>query len=83
MTRTIKSVLSYFYVAQIQVARENDLLYEPYGMANNDGAALVVSIDELGVQEPLTLSNDDFLLSCHRRLAAGLLGRSVASGEVF
>ncbi|WON75149.1 ParB N-terminal domain-containing protein [Nitrosospira sp. Is2] len=70
MTSKIKSVLSHFYVAQIQVARENDLLYEPFGTANSDDAALVVSINELGVQEPLTLSNDGFLLSGHRRLAA-------------
>jgi hypothetical protein len=70
MTGKTKSVLSYFYVAQIQVSPENDLLYEPFGVANSDDAALVLSIKELGVQEPLTLSNDGFLLSGHRRLAA-------------
>ena len=70
MISKIKSVLSYFYVAQIKVAPENDLLYEPFGVANDDDAALVLSIEELGVQEPLTLSSDGFLLSGHRRLAA-------------
>ena len=49
MISKIKSVLSYFYVAQIKVARENDLLYEPFGVANEDDAALVLSIEELGV----------------------------------
>ena len=70
MSHKVKSDLSYFPVAQIHVARENDLLYEPFGIANEDDWALVVSIKELGVQEPLTLSNDGFLLSGHRRLAA-------------
>ncbi|MBA4144025.1 MAG: ParB N-terminal domain-containing protein [Nitrosospira sp.] len=62
--------MSYFSVTQIRVVHENDLLYEPFGIANADDAALVMSIEELGVQEPLTLSNDGFLLSGHRRLAA-------------
>ena len=68
--KKIKPVLSYFPVTQIKVAPENDLLYEPFGIANADDEALVVSIRELGIQEPLTLSEDNFLLSGHRRLEA-------------
>lgn len=62
--------LSYFLVTQIQVARENDLLYESFGIANADDAALVRSINEDGIREPLTVSKDGVLLSGHRRFAA-------------
>ena len=70
MSHEVKSDLSYFPITQIQVARENDLLYDRFGIANEDDAALVVSIKELGIQEPMTLSNDGYVLSGHRRLAA-------------
>ena len=65
-----KSDKSYFPVSQIQIARENDLLYEPYGIANADDASLTISIHNHGIQEPLTVSADGFLLSGHRRFAA-------------
>lgn len=57
-------------VSAIQVASENDLLYDRFGIANRDDADLAISIRDKGIQEPLTLSNDQFLLSGHRRLAA-------------
>ena len=57
-------------VAAIQVAPENDLLYDRFGIANRDDADLAISIRDKGIQEPLTLSNDQYLLSGHRRLAA-------------
>lgn len=57
-------------VAFIQVAPENDLLYDRFGIANRDDADLAISIRDKGIQEPLTLSSDHFLLSGHRRLAA-------------
>jgi hypothetical protein len=57
-------------VSLIQVAPENDLLYDRFGIANRDDADLAISIRDKGIQEPLTLSNDQFLLSGHRRLAA-------------
>ena len=57
-------------IAAIQVAPENDLLYDRFGIANSDDADLAISIRDKGIQEPLTLSNDHFLLSGHRRLAA-------------
>ena len=57
-------------VAAIQVAPENDLLYDRFGIANRDDADLAISIRNKGIQEPLTLSSDQYLLSGHRRLAA-------------
>jgi hypothetical protein len=57
-------------VSAIQVAPENDLLYDRFGIANRDDADLAISIRDKGIQEPLTLSADTILLSGHRRLAA-------------
>ena len=68
-----KSDLPYFSVNQIQVARENDLLYEPFGIANADDKALVISIQELGIRELLTLSKDGFLLSGCRYFAVDIM----------
>lgn len=65
-----KSDKTYFPVAQVKTTRENDLLYDPFGVANTDDWELVASIQELGIQEPLTLSGDNYLLSGHRRFAA-------------
>jgi len=61
---------SYFLVNDVQVAKENDLLYDRFGIANLDDRELTISIRDNGVQEPLTLSTDNVLLSGHRRLAA-------------
>jgi len=54
----------------ILVAPENDLLYDKFGIANADDWALVQSIRDVGIQEPLTISHDQYLLSGHRRFAA-------------
>ena len=61
---------SHFPVSAIQEAADNDLLYDRFGIANRDDADLAISIREVGIQEPLTLSADSILLSGHRRLAA-------------
>lgn len=61
---------SHFPVSAIRVASENDLLYDRFGIANRDDADLAISIRDKGIQEPLTISKDDYLLSGHRRLAA-------------
>ena len=61
---------SHFSVSAIQEAADNDLLYDRFGIANRDDADLAISIREVGIQEPLTLSADSILLSGHRRLAA-------------
>jgi len=57
-------------VTDIEVASENDLLYDRFGIANRDDVDLALSIRDQGIQEPLTLSADHVLLSGHRRLAA-------------
>ena len=57
-------------VSQIYVARENSLLYDNFGIANTDDAALAISIQEKGILEPLVITADNILLSGHRRLAS-------------
>lgn len=69
-TKPKKWDLSHFPVQQVQVARENDLLYDRFGIANLDDHELTLSIRDHGIQEPLTLSSDHVLLSGHRRFAA-------------
>lgn len=59
-----------FFVSEIKIASENDFLYENFAIANADDWELVQSIRELGIQEPLILSTDGYLLSGHRRYAA-------------
>ena len=54
----------------ILVAAENDLLYDKFGIANSDDCELAISIRDNGIQEPLTISYDQVLLSGHRRFAA-------------
>lgn len=65
-----KQDLSHLSVAIIRTAPENDLIYDKFGIANADDRALTISIRDNGMQEPLAVSADLFLLSGHRRLAA-------------
>lgn len=65
-----KQDLSHLSVAIIRTAPENDLIYDRFGIANADDRALTISIRDNGVQEPLVVSADLYLLSGHRRLAA-------------
>lgn len=69
-TQSEKWDKSRFPVSLVQIAQENDLLYDRFGISNSDDYELMASIRDKGIQEPLTLSNDQFLLSGHRRLAA-------------
>lgn len=62
--------LSHFPVGDIRRAPENDGLYDQFGVANEDDHALALSIHQMGIQEPLTITSDGYLLSGHRRLAA-------------
>ena len=62
--------LEQFSINQVKIARENDLLYDRFGIANADDCNLAISIQNCGIQEPLTLSVDHVLLSGHRRFAA-------------
>lgn len=65
-----KQVLSHFPLCLIKFATENDLIYDPFGVANEDDLDLVNSIADKGIQEPLVISKDNYLLSGHRRSAA-------------
>ena len=62
--------LSHFPISQIKVAVENNYLYDPFAIANHDDQDLCNSIKESGIQEPLVLTDDFYLLSGHRRLAS-------------
>jgi hypothetical protein len=62
--------LSHFPLSQIKSAIENDLIYDSFGIANEDDYDLTISIRDNGIQEPLVLSADFYLLSGHRRKAA-------------
>jgi len=59
-----------FQRSQVKVARENDLIYDRFGIDNADDCDLAISIRDNGIQEPLVLSADHTLLSGHRRFAA-------------
>jgi len=59
-----------FQTSLVQVARENDLIYDRFGISNIDDRELAISIRDNGIQEPLVLSDDHVLLSGHRRYAA-------------
>ena len=55
---------------ELKTAKQNDQLYDPFGIANLDDRVLTISIRDTGIQQPLTVSLDDFVLSGHRRYAA-------------
>ena len=60
---------SHFPVNQIKVADENNYLYDKFAIANHDDQALCHSIKEVGIQEPLVITLDNYLLSGHRRIS--------------
>ena len=60
---------SHFPIDQIKVASENDYLYDRFAIANHDDQALYQSIKEVGIQEPLVITLDNYLLSGHRRIS--------------
>jgi hypothetical protein len=58
-------------VAAIQPSPENNEVYGPTNLDNDPGlAALVRSVERLGLEEPLIITKDQFVLSGHRRLFA-------------
>ena len=67
---TKKSDKNHFFIHDLKTANENDRIYDPFGIANTDDGALIVSIKKNGIQEPLIISTDGYVLSGHRRLAA-------------
>ena len=62
-----KSDKSSFFIDDIKISRINQYLYDACGIDNHDDHALVQSIRDHGIQEPLVISSDGFLLSGHRR----------------
>lgn len=71
MTATSKKWdLSHFPLEKIQTALENNYLYDQFAIANHDDQDLYNSIKEVGIQEPLVITDDFYLLSGHRRLAS-------------
>src|SRR5262249_21771875 len=59
-------------LAELKPAPENDLLYRPIDAKDPEIRALVSSIVEHGVREPLVITLDDYILSGHRRRVACL-----------
>lgn len=57
-------------LSELKTAKQNDQLYDPFGIANLDDRDLTISIRDNGIQQPLVVSLDDFVLSGHRRYAA-------------
>jgi hypothetical protein len=60
-------------IGSIRPTPENDLIYRPVRADDPDIRDLARSIEKLGLQEPLLVSRDGFILSGHRRYAACLL----------
>ena len=61
---------SHFFVDEIRTSYRNAYLYDACGLDNQDDRDLVDSIRANGIQEPLVLTSDRYLVSGHRRLWA-------------
>jgi hypothetical protein len=57
----------------IRPAPENDAIYSPSAFGNFGIQQLACSIKEIGIQEPLIISKDGYLISGHRRRVAAIL----------
>jgi ParB-like chromosome segregation protein Spo0J len=66
-------ILELLPLAHIRPSPENDRLYRPVDPADPEVVALAESIRDHGVQEPLILSRDRYIISGHRRHAAAKL----------
>ncbi len=60
-------------IGAVQPSPENDQLYRPVDPKDPDFQSLVASIRERGIREPLVTTEDQYVLSGHRRLAAAKL----------
>jgi hypothetical protein len=60
-------------VEDLKPAPENELVYRPVLPDDPGIEALAESIKEYGIREPLVITEDNFILSGHRRLAAAKL----------
>ena len=59
--------------SKIQPSSENDKIYKPVNLNDPQTIALADSIREFGVREAIVLTQDEFILSGHRRYAAAKL----------
>lgn len=57
-------------IDSITPSPENDRLYRPINPDDPDFQKLVESIEELGIREPIVVTDDRYILSGHRRYAA-------------
>jgi hypothetical protein len=57
-------------MSEIFPSPENEKLYRPISVNDPDIIDLAKSIDRLGLQEPIVISSDGFIISGHRRYAA-------------
>ncbi len=60
-------------LARIRPSPKNDKLYRPVDPKDPEVQALAVSIRKFGVREPLVITQDNYLLSGHRRFTAANL----------
>ena len=64
----------------VKMSPENELLYHPIDEDDPEIVRLAASIVEHGIQEPLILSSDGYIISGHRRYVAARLAKH-AVGE--
>lgn len=69
-THSVKASQCEVCTSTIRPAALNDKLYDPIDESDPSFLALVESIREHGILEPLVVSNDGYILSGHRRHAA-------------
>jgi ParB-like chromosome segregation protein Spo0J len=62
-------------LSQIKPTPENDEVYRPFDATTPENRALIASVKEKGIIEPLVLSSDFFILSGHRRYGAARAAR--------
>lgn len=57
-------------VSDLRPSPENDYIYGKVNLASADFLALVRDIQTAGIREPIVVTNDNFIVSGHRRFAA-------------
>jgi hypothetical protein len=60
-------------IDDIQPSPENDSVYRPVDFSDPNFLALVYSVGRKGIVEPILITQDNYVLSGHRRLAAAKL----------
>jgi hypothetical protein len=69
-TRAKKPNLVSVLISQIRPAPQNEQVYRPVRLNDPEIRKLAQSIEEHGLQEPLVITRDSFIISGHRRHAA-------------